>query len=86
MRRPAALSSAVWSPNDIWTSSAVHLPAAVNETPQLRDAVTLLHANGHHMLVVSEPLAVARERIVGKTGGDVTSFRRLCGFKMLKSL
>ena len=43
----------------------------------MRDAETLLHANGHHMLVVSEPLAVARQRIVGKTGGDVTSFRRL---------
>lgn len=43
----------------------------------MRDAETLLHANGHHMLVVSEPLAVARERIVGKTGADVTSIRRL---------
>ena len=29
------------------------------------------------MLVVSEPLAVARERIVAKTGADVTSVRRL---------
>jgi hypothetical protein len=43
----------------------------------MRDADTLLHANGHHMLVVSEPLAVARERIVAKTGADVTSVRRL---------
>ena len=43
----------------------------------MRDAQTLLHANGHHMLVVSEPLAVARERIVAKTGADVTSVRRL---------
>ena len=43
----------------------------------MRDAETLLHANGHHMLVVSEPLAVARERIVAKTGADVTSVRRL---------
>ena len=43
----------------------------------MQDAETLLHANGHHMLVVSEPLAVARERIVAKTGADVTSVRRL---------
>lgn len=43
----------------------------------MRDAETLLHANGHHMLVVSEPLAVARERIVAKTGADVSSVRRL---------
>jgi len=43
----------------------------------MKDAHTLLHANGHHMLVVSEPLAVARERIVAKTGADVTSVRRL---------
>jgi hypothetical protein len=43
----------------------------------MRDAQTLLHANGHHMLVVSEPLSVARERIVAKTGADVTSVRRL---------
>ena len=43
----------------------------------MRDAETLLHANGHYMLVVSEPLAVARERIVAKTGADVTSVRRL---------
>ena len=43
----------------------------------MRDAQTLLHANGHHMLVVSEPLALARARIVEKTGADVTSIRRL---------
>ena len=43
----------------------------------MRDAQTLLHASGHHMLVVSEPLASARARIVEKTGADVTSIRRL---------
>jgi len=43
----------------------------------MQDAGALLHANGHHMLVVSEPLAEARERIVAKTGADVTSVRRL---------
>ncbi len=43
----------------------------------MRDAQTLLHANGHHMLVVSEPLSVARARIMEKTGADVTSVRRL---------
>ncbi len=43
----------------------------------MRDADSLLHANGHHMLVVSEPLTVARERIAAKTGADVSSVRRL---------
>lgn len=43
----------------------------------MRDAATLLHANGWHMAVVSEPLAQARSRIAASEGGDVTSFRRL---------
>ena len=42
----------------------------------MHDETMLLHANGHHMLVVSEPLAVARERIRAKTGTDITSVRR----------
>jgi cell wall-associated NlpC family hydrolase len=42
----------------------------------MRDAVTLLHANGHHMLVVSEPLAEAAARILAKGGGPVTAVRR----------
>lgn len=43
----------------------------------MRDAETLLHANGYHMLVVSEPLAAARKRILAAGAGDVTSVRRL---------
>ncbi len=43
----------------------------------MRDAQTLLHANGHHMLVVSEPLQVAAARILAKTGADIASIRRL---------
>ncbi len=43
----------------------------------MRDAETLLHANGHFMLVTSEPLAVAVARIAAKEGGPVTSVRRL---------
>lgn len=42
----------------------------------MRDAVTLLHANGHFMLVTSEPLAEAVARIEAKGGGPVTSARR----------
>jgi cell wall-associated NlpC family hydrolase len=42
----------------------------------MRDAATLLHANGHHMLVVSEPLAEAVARIQAKGGGPVTAVRR----------
>ena len=40
------------------------------------DAQTLLHANGFHMKVVSEPLEEARGRIAASGGGDVTSVRR----------
>ncbi|MDP3545691.1 MAG: NlpC/P60 family protein [Phreatobacter sp.] len=37
----------------------------------------LLHANGHHMMVVREPLSGAIARIREKSYGDVTSVRRL---------
>ena len=43
----------------------------------MRDATTLIHANGHHMLVVSEPLAEAAARIVAKGAGPITSARRI---------
>jgi cell wall-associated NlpC family hydrolase len=43
----------------------------------IRDATTLLHANGHHMLVASEPLAGAAARIQTKSFGAITSIRRL---------
>lgn len=43
----------------------------------MQDAGRLLHANGQHMLVVSEPVTEACARIVAKDGGPVTSVRRL---------
>lgn len=43
----------------------------------MQDATRLLHANGHHMLVVSESLAEAVQRIANKDAGPVTSIRRL---------
>ena len=43
----------------------------------MRDPHTLLHANGHHMLVVSESLAEARTRIRQKGAGEITSIKRL---------
>ena len=43
----------------------------------MQSAETLLHANGHHMAVVSEPLAEARARIAASGGGEITSIRRL---------
>ena len=43
----------------------------------MRDSATLMHANGFHMKVVSEPLAEARIRIAAKGGGEVTSIRRI---------
>lgn len=44
----------------------------------MRDAGLLLHANAHHMRVVSEPLAGAAARIAA-SGLDVTGVRRLPG-------
>jgi len=43
----------------------------------MRDAATLLHANGWSMKVTSEPLAEANERIAKSGGGAITSIRRL---------
>jgi len=43
----------------------------------MRDAVTLLHASGHHMLVVSEPFSEAVARIAAKNAGPITSIKRL---------
>ena len=43
----------------------------------MRDAHELLHASGHQMLVVSEPLLVAVQRIESKGAGSITSIRRL---------
>ncbi len=42
----------------------------------MQDEKTLLHANGYHMLTVSEPLAQAVERIAAK-GFEVTARKRL---------
>jgi cell wall-associated NlpC family hydrolase len=41
------------------------------------DAARLIHANGHHMTVAIEPLAVAEERILRKSFGPITSMARL---------
>jgi cell wall-associated NlpC family hydrolase len=43
----------------------------------MQDAVTLLHANAHHMTVATEPLRKAVDRIVAKGGGAITSVKRL---------
>ena len=42
----------------------------------MTDGETLLHANGHHMMVVAEPLRDAVERIA-RQYGEVTSVKRL---------
>lgn len=42
----------------------------------MRDPVTLLHANGFHVAVASEPLATAVARIAASGGGPVTGCRR----------
>jgi cell wall-associated NlpC family hydrolase len=43
----------------------------------MRDSKILLHANGHHMCVASEPLLEAAERILQKSFGPITSIKRL---------
>lgn len=43
----------------------------------MQDADRLLHANGHHMLTVSEPLVEARDRIRDKSFGPIAAIRRL---------
>jgi NlpC/P60 family/Bacterial dipeptidyl-peptidase Sh3 domain len=43
----------------------------------MQDAQTLLHANGHHMSVASEPLRQAVDRILAKSFGALTSIKRL---------
>jgi cell wall-associated NlpC family hydrolase len=43
----------------------------------MRDPATLLHANGTHMLVSSEPLAQVRARNLEAGAGDITGVRRL---------
>lgn len=45
----------------------------------MRDGETLLHANAHHMAVVSEALDGAIARIAQKEFGDVTGIRRMGG-------
>jgi cell wall-associated NlpC family hydrolase len=42
----------------------------------MTDPETLLHANGHHMMVVAEPLKHAVDRIAQRYG-EITSIRRL---------
>lgn len=78
--------------SDMLERSAGHLIDPAPDFPDLRrgdlvfwkghvglmqDADRLLHANGHHMMVVSEPLRVAVDRIAAKGGGPVTSLRRM---------
>lgn len=41
------------------------------------DSTMLLHANAHHMLVIREPLTIARERIAATSATTVASVRRL---------
>ena len=41
------------------------------------DETTLIHANGHHMMVAVEPLADAAARILDESYGPVTGLRRL---------
>jgi cell wall-associated NlpC family hydrolase len=85
----AALTAAgIAAPRD--SDMLERLGAAASDPPQrgdlvfwkghvgiMRDGLTLLHANGYHMAVVSEPLAGAQARISASGGGGITAIRRL---------
>jgi hypothetical protein len=43
----------------------------------MRDETTLLHANAYHMLVASEPLSIARDRILANTSKPISAIKRL---------
>ncbi|MGH6837695.1 MAG: NlpC/P60 family protein [Methylocella sp.] len=43
----------------------------------MRDKTMLLHANAHRMLVASEPLRIARDRILAKTSRSISAIKRL---------
>jgi cell wall-associated NlpC family hydrolase len=43
----------------------------------MRDETTLLHANAHHMLVASEPLRIARDRILANASQPIGTIKRL---------
>jgi hypothetical protein len=43
----------------------------------MRDETTLLHATAHHMLVASEPLRLARDRILATTSQPISAIKRL---------
>lgn len=43
----------------------------------MQDETHILHANAHHMVVVSEPLRVARDRILAKTSQPIAAIKRL---------
>jgi cell wall-associated NlpC family hydrolase len=43
----------------------------------MRDATVLLHANAYHMLVASEPLRVARDRIFAQASKQIIAIKRL---------
>jgi hypothetical protein len=43
----------------------------------MQDKANLLHANAHHMLVASEPLRVARERILAQSSKPISAIKRL---------
>lgn len=48
----------------------------------MRDDAELLHANARQMRVASEPLREARDRILAKTGANITSIKRVKRLKI----
>jgi len=91
LTQTALTAAGIAAPRDSDMLEALGEPLAVDgETPLergdlvfwkghvgiMRDAKTLLHANGWHMKVVSEPLTEARARIAANGSGDVTTVRR----------
>jgi cell wall-associated NlpC family hydrolase len=69
-----ALGSTVGQDSDLQRNDLVFWKGHVGI---MLDADILLHANGHHMACIAEPLAEARARILAKTGHDISAIKRL---------
>jgi cell wall-associated NlpC family hydrolase len=91
LAQTALAAAGIAAPRDSDMLAALGEPVAVDGPPLargdlvfwkghvgiMRDARMLLHANGFHMKVVSEPLEEARARIASTDGGETTTVRRL---------
>lgn len=73
----AALGEAMTVPADLEGLERGDLVFWPGHVGIMVDGMLLAHANAHHMSVVVEPLATARDRIVQATGHAISTIKRL---------